>query len=358
MASGELKVDLVKTQHINGINIDIDKDVNCVSSECGIDSFGQRITDSFHLETVESQVIFDVIWSPKSTEKKGTRNYTGVSGSRDSFFMISSENIMLPALQRPPLEEWVLASNLQDVRGKILCAIFIMCGMKIPRAFYAPKTIAYGTLDCGMQIAFTIQELLLADSKPKGDDKEEKKNHSSLFKLHLRAAIHKYSVGESAVALSNKFNIVGTLQHYSLIQATSLLIQVSNAVLAVRDLGYPESHEHQQARLVQDVQIDHLCQQGLKGQQDPKEEGYQVLVNEGNPTVILLSDVNFNDYLQEVQQGQKDLEDPLHHGDQQDQKGRGCQQAQVHPKNGRGAFSSLSSSTSSTNTDAHKKMET
>lgn len=61
---------MVKTQHINGINIDIDKDVSCVSSECGIDNFGQRITDSFHLETVESQVTFDVIWSPKSTEKK------------------------------------------------------------------------------------------------------------------------------------------------------------------------------------------------------------------------------------------------------------------------------------------------
>ena len=41
-----------------------------------------------------------------------------------------------------------------------------------------------------------------------------------------------------------------------------------------------------------------------------------------------------NDYLQEVQQGQKDLEAPLHHGDQQDQKGRGYQQAQVHPENG------------------------
>lgn len=53
------------------------------------------------------------------------------------------------------------------------------------------------------------------------------------------------------------------------------------------------------------------------------------------PSVFLLKDVNVNDYLQEVQRGQKDLEDPLHHGDQQDQKGRGYQQAQVHPKNGR-----------------------
>lgn len=52
------------------------------------------------------------------------------------------------------------------------------------------------------------------------------------------------------------------------------------------------------------------------------------------PSVILLNGVNFDDYLQEVQRGQKDLEDPLHHGDQQDQKGRDCQQAQVHPKNG------------------------
>lgn len=40
-----------------------------------------------------------------------------------------------------------------------------------------------------------------------------------------------------------------------------------------QDLGYPESHERQQARLVQDVQIYHLCQQGQKDQQDPKEKG-------------------------------------------------------------------------------------
>lgn len=61
------------------------------------------------------------------------------------------------------------------------------------------------------------------------------------------------------------------------------LSQLSKSYLQ-RDLGYPESHEHQQARLVQDVQIDHLCQQGQKDQQDPIEEGYQALVNEENST--------------------------------------------------------------------------
>lgn len=47
-----------------------------------------------------------------------------------------------------------------------------------------------------------------------------------------------------------------------------------------RDLGYPESHERQQDRLVQDVQIYHLCQWGQKDQQDPKEKEYRVLMNE------------------------------------------------------------------------------
>lgn len=42
--------------------------------------------------------------------------------------------------------------------------------------------------------------------------------------------------------------------------------------------------------------------------------------------------LNASEYLQEVQRGQRDLEDPLHHGDQQDQKGRGYQQVRVHPK--------------------------
>ena len=41
-----------------------------------------------------------------------------------------------------------------------------------------------------------------------------------------------------------------------------------------RDLGCPESHEHQPAQLVQDVLIYHLCQRGQKDQQDPKEKGY------------------------------------------------------------------------------------
>lgn len=58
-----------------------------------------------------------------------------------------------------------------------------------------------------------------------------------MFSLHFPitygAAIDKDSVGEPAVALSNKFDIVGTLQKHSLVQAACLLIQVCNAVLAV-----------------------------------------------------------------------------------------------------------------------------
>lgn len=69
-ASGELKVDLAKTQYMDGINTDIEKDVSCDSSECGIDSFGQRIIDSFHLDTEDSQGTFGIIWSPKSIDKR------------------------------------------------------------------------------------------------------------------------------------------------------------------------------------------------------------------------------------------------------------------------------------------------
>lgn len=45
-----------------------------------------------------------------------------------------------------------------------------------------------------------------------------------------------------------------------------------------------------------------------------------------------LNKVNDNGYLQEVQQGQKDLEDLLHHGGLRDQQDQGCQQVQFHPK--------------------------
>lgn len=53
------------------------------------------------------------------------------------------------------------------------------------------------------------------------------------FPITYGAAICKDSVGEPAVALSYQFDIVGTLQNHSLIQAASLLIQVCDAVLAV-----------------------------------------------------------------------------------------------------------------------------
>lgn len=49
---------------------------------------------------------------------------------------------------------------------------------------------------------------------------------------------------------------------------------------------------------------------------------------------LLLGKINDSVYLQEVQQGQKGLEDPLHHGDPRDQQGQGYQQVQVHPKTG------------------------
>ena len=51
--------------------------------------------------------------------------------------------------------------------------------------------------------------------------------------ITYRAAIYKNSVSESAVALGNKFDIIGSLQNDSLFQVASFLIHVCNAVLAM-----------------------------------------------------------------------------------------------------------------------------
>jgi hypothetical protein len=50
--------------------------------------------------------------------------------------------------------------------------------------------------------------------------------------------------------------------------------------------------------------------------------------------ILLFNKDNDYGYLRGGQQAQKDLEDPLHHGDPQDQKHQGYQQVQVHPKRG------------------------
>lgn len=55
-----------------------------------------------------------------------------------------------------------------------------------------------------------------------------------------------------------------------------------------------------------------------------------------------LGKINGNIYSQEVQQGQKGLEAPLHHGGPRDQQGQGYQQVQVHPKAGTDTEASVS----------------
>lgn len=51
--------------------------------------------------------------------------------------------------------------------------------------------------------------------------------------------------------------------------------------------------------------------------------------------LLPLHEVNGSGYLQEAQRGRRHLEDPLHHGDPQDQQDQGYQQVRVHPKEGK-----------------------
>eukprot|EP00069_Balaena_mysticetus_P010554 bmy_06978T0 len=161
-----------------------------------------------------------------------------------------------------------------------------------------------------------------------------------------RAAIYKNSVSESAVALGNKFNIIGSLQNDSLFQVASLLIHVCNAVLAMQDLGYPESHECQQVRLHQDVQCDHPCQKGQKDQQGPREEGHQVCVSQRKPhkgeecglmfpnccTEIFTMYIHWDLLDQQHRPDQWDQKDPIHRGFHVCQWDPQGLEDQVHPQ--------------------------
>lgn len=53
------------------------------------------------------------------------------------------------------------------------------------------------------------------------------------FPITHGAAINKHGVGEPAVALGDKLDVVGALQKHGLVQAACLLVQVGDAVLAV-----------------------------------------------------------------------------------------------------------------------------
>ncbi|XP_066481208.1 di-N-acetylchitobiase-like [Tiliqua scincoides] len=83
------QVDLAKKQYMDGINIDIEQEVNMSSPEYfALTALVKETTDAFHKEIPGSQVTFDVAWSPGCIDKR-CYNYTGIAESCDFVFVMS-----------------------------------------------------------------------------------------------------------------------------------------------------------------------------------------------------------------------------------------------------------------------------
>ncbi|XP_077882738.1 di-N-acetylchitobiase isoform X2 [Ictidomys tridecemlineatus] len=83
------KLDLAKTQYMDGINIDIEQEVTCLSPEYdALTALVKETTNSFHREIEGSQVTFDVAWSPKNIDRR-CYNYTGIADACDFLFVMS-----------------------------------------------------------------------------------------------------------------------------------------------------------------------------------------------------------------------------------------------------------------------------
>ncbi|XP_059231251.1 di-N-acetylchitobiase [Mustela nigripes] len=98
------KVKLAKTQYMDGINIDIEQEANCLSPEYyALTNLVKETTDSFHREIKGSQVTFDVSWSPKY--KGRCYNYAGIADACDFLFVMSYDE------QSQALSECTAAAN-------------------------------------------------------------------------------------------------------------------------------------------------------------------------------------------------------------------------------------------------------
>ncbi|XP_003784242.1 di-N-acetylchitobiase [Otolemur garnettii] len=83
------KIDLAKSQYMDGINIDIEQEVNCSAPEYdALTALVRETTDSFHREIEGSQVTFDVAWSPKNIDRR-CYNYSGIADACDFLFVMS-----------------------------------------------------------------------------------------------------------------------------------------------------------------------------------------------------------------------------------------------------------------------------
>lgn len=83
------KIKLAKTQYMDGINIDIEQEVKSSSPEYNaLTALVRETTDAFHREIEESQVTFDVAWSPRCIDRR-CYNYTGIADACDFLFVMS-----------------------------------------------------------------------------------------------------------------------------------------------------------------------------------------------------------------------------------------------------------------------------
>ncbi|XP_066504350.1 di-N-acetylchitobiase [Hoplias malabaricus] len=83
------KVNLAKSQFMDGINIDIEQAVDKSSPEySALTALVKETTDMFHKEIPGSQVSFDVAWSPKCIDKR-CYDYTAIADACDLLFVMS-----------------------------------------------------------------------------------------------------------------------------------------------------------------------------------------------------------------------------------------------------------------------------
>ncbi|XP_075792474.1 di-N-acetylchitobiase isoform X2 [Pelodiscus sinensis] len=83
------QVDLAKNQYMDGINIDIEQEIDEMSPEYyALTALVKETTDAFHSEIPGSQVTFDVAWSPACVDKR-CYNYSGIADACDFLFVMS-----------------------------------------------------------------------------------------------------------------------------------------------------------------------------------------------------------------------------------------------------------------------------
>ncbi|RXN00025.1 Di-N-acetylchitobiase [Acipenser ruthenus] len=83
------QVDLAKKQFMDGINIDIEHEVQDGSPEYyALTALVKETTEAFHEEIPGSQVSFDVAWSPRCIDKR-CYNYITIAESCDLLFVMS-----------------------------------------------------------------------------------------------------------------------------------------------------------------------------------------------------------------------------------------------------------------------------